>query len=257
MSTNERIRVGRKNGVGLITLSRPEVLNVLDTETLRELGDILGRLEDERELRAVIITGEKHFCAGADIKELKGKSPEEAEDFSRLGHRVFSAIEDMGKPVIAAILGYALGGGCEMALACDIRIAGEGVKLGQPEINLGLIPGFGATYRLARLAGIAKAKELILSGKVLGAEKAEAIGLLNQVVKDEEVMKTSEEMAFLLEQKSPFALKEAKKVMNGNQEAKKALESEIAAFSKCFTTEDHIEGINAFLEKRPPKFKGR
>jgi enoyl-CoA hydratase len=257
MSTNKRTRVGRKNGVGLITLSRPEVLNVLDTETLRELGDILVRLENDREVRAVIITGEKHFCAGADINELKGKSPKKAEDFSRLAHRVFNAIEDMGKAVIAAIHGYALGGGCEMALACDIRIAGEGAKLGQPEINLGIIPGGGATYRLARLAGIAKAKEMILTGKVLGAKEAEAIGLLNQVVKDEEVMKAAEEMASLLAQKSPFALKAAKKVMKGDQKAKKALESEIAAFSKCFSTEDHIEGINAFLEKRAPKFTGR
>lgn len=257
MSTNERARMETNNGVSLITLCRPEVLNVLDTETLRELGGILNRLKDDQEVRAVIITGEKHFCAGADIRELKDKDPAEAEGFSRLGHSVFSAIEEMGKPVIAAICGYALGGGCEMALACDIRISGEGVKIGQPEINLGIIPGFGATYRLARLVGIAMAKEIILTGKVLGAGEAQAMGLLNQVVKDEEVIKTAEELAFLLTKKSPLALKAAKKVMNENQEVKKALESEVAAFSKCFTTEDHVEGIAAFLEKRAPKFKGR
>jgi enoyl-CoA hydratase len=257
MSTGERIRTEKRNGIGIISLNRPETLNILDSVTLKELGNVLGHIGDDEEVRAVIITGEKHFCAGADIREVREKSPEEAETFAKLGHSVFNAIEKMPKPVIAAILGYALGGGCELALACDLRIAGENAKLGQPEINLGIIPGFGATQRLSRLVGIGKAKEMVLTGKVIDAREAGAIGLVNQVVKDEEVMSTSEGLARLLAQKSPIALKLAKKLINENQETGKALESEIASFSECFATEDYIEGINAFLEKRAPKFKGK
>jgi enoyl-CoA hydratase len=163
----------------------------------------------------------------------------------------------MGKPVIAAIRGYALGGGCEMALACDLRIAGESAKLGQPEVNHGLIPGFGGTQRLTRLVGIGRAKEMILTGKVIDAREAETIGLLSKVVRDEDVMQRAREIALLITQKSPLVLKIAKTVINENQDIKRALEIEIASFAECFTTEDHVEGISAFLEKRAPKFKGR
>jgi enoyl-CoA hydratase len=257
MSISERVELEKKDEIGIIRLNRPEALNILDTKTLKKLGDVFGDIENDKKVRVVIITGEKHFCAGADIRELKGKSPEEAETFSRLGHSVFNEIETMGKPVIAAIRGYALGGGCEMALACDLRIAGESAKLGQPEVNHGLIPGFGGTQRLTRLVGIGRAKEMILTGKVIDAREAETIGLLSKVVRDEDVMQRAREIALLITQKSPLVLKIAKTVINENQDIKRALEIEIASFAECFTTEDHVEGISAFLEKRAPKFKGR
>ncbi len=256
MSAGEGIKVEKKNGVGIIRLNRPEALNILDTDMLRKLATIIGCIEDDKEVRAAIITGGKNFCAGADVRELSRKNPEEALSFAWLGQGVFDMIEDLGKPVIAAIMGYALGGGCEMALACDIRIAGESARIGQPEIDLGIIPGFGGTQRLTRLVGIGKAKEMILTGRVLEAREAGAIGLLNQVVKDEEVMKTAEDLALVMVRKSPLILGIAKDAINEGQDIKKALETEAAFFSECFKSEDHIEGINSFLEKRAPRFKG-
>jgi enoyl-CoA hydratase len=163
----------------------------------------------------------------------------------------------MGKPVIAAMTGFALGGGCELALACDIRIAGESAKFGQPEVNLGLIPGFGGTQRLSRLVGIGKAKEMILTGEIINAKEAGSIGLVNRVVKDEELMTKAEEMAMTIAQKGPIAVKMAKKLINENQGIEKGLEKEIALFAQCFATQDRVEGINAFLEKRKPIFKGK
>ena len=257
MSTDGPIRIEKKEGIGTIILNRPRSLNVLDTETLRLLGDALAELEKDEGIRSIIITGNGDFCAGADIRELKGKDRQAAEAFSRLGHEVFNHIENMEKPVIAAVRGHALGGGCELALACDIRIAGEGAKFGQPEINLGLIPGFGGTQRLVRLVGIGKAKELILTGNIIGAREAESIGLVNSVVKDEELMKKAEETARVLSEKSPLVLRMAKKLINENQELQKGLAKEISSFAACFETEDHIEGIKAFLEKRKPVFKGK
>jgi len=162
----------------------------------------------------------------------------------------------MGKPVIAAIAGYALGGGCELALACDIRIAGESAKFGQPEVNLGLIPGFGGTQRLSRLVGVGKAKEMIFTGEIIDAKEAESIGLVNRVEKDEELMAKAEEMATIIAQKAPVAVKMVKKLINENQEIKKGLEKEIAFFVQCFATQDCMEGINAFVEKGKPRFKG-
>lgn len=163
----------------------------------------------------------------------------------------------MEKPVIAAVNGYALGGGCELALACDIRIAGKSAKFGLPELNLGLIPGFGGTQRLSRLVGIGKAKEIILTGKIIDAKEGESIGLVNKVVRDEELMREVEEVSLVLAQRSPITVKIAKGLINKNQEIKRGLEMEIVSFSECFETQDHIEGINAFLEKRKPVFKGR
>jgi enoyl-CoA hydratase len=163
----------------------------------------------------------------------------------------------MGKPVIAAVNGYALGGGCELAMACDIRIASENAKFGQPEINLGLIPGFGGTQRLSRLVGIGRAKELIFTGRIIDAKEAQDIGLVNKVVREEELLDRSKEMALVLAQKSPLILKVAKNLINRNHDIKKALEMEIMDFSECFASEDHMEGIKAFLEKRKPEFKGR
>ncbi len=257
MSTgNEHIKVEKKKEIGIITLNRPEARNALNRKMIQELGDALTELENDLQIRVIIITGNKDFCAGADIKEMHAIKPEEIEAFCRWGHKVFDKLEGMGKPVIAAITGFALGGGCELAIACDIRIAGESAKFGQPEVNLGLIPGFGGTQRLSRLVGIGKAKEMILTGEIINAKAAASIGLVNSVVKDEELMTKAEETAQVIAQKGPIAVKMAKTLINENQEITKGLEKEIEFFARCFTTQDRLEGIKAFLEKRKPRFKG-
>ncbi len=256
MNTGEPLRIEKKDGIVLVTLDSRNGMNVLDTETLELLGNTFLGIENDEEARAVIIRGEKNFCAGADIKKMKDMTPAEATAFSRLGHRVCAQIENMGKAVIAAINGYALGGGCEIALACDVRIASESAKLGQPEINLGIVPGFGGTQRLPRLVGIGMAKELIFTGKIIDAKDAESIGLVNQTVKDGELMKRAEEMATLIAQKSPLGIRAAKKLINESRGLQKGLEHEVMSFAECFAAQDRIEGMNAFLEKRSPKFGG-
>lgn len=258
MGIGEKIRLEKKNEIGIIILDNPEFefLNVLDTQLIKKLGDLLIELENDGQTRAVIMTGSKNFSAGVDIKELEDKDPGQAEVFSRLGQSVCDQIENMKKPVIAAVRGYALGGGCEVALACDIRIASENAKFGQPEVNLGLIAGFGGTQRLTRLIGIGKAKEMILTGKIIDAGEAASIGLVNRVVKDAELMERAEETVYILGQKSPIAIGLAKRLINENQKLTRQLEIETASFSECFATEDHREGISAFLEKRRPRFKG-
>lgn len=253
---NEHIKLEKKKGFGIIMLNRPEVRNALNRKMLHELGDALTELENDPQIRVIIIAGNKDFCTGADIKEMNAIKPEEIESFCRWGHKVFDQLENMGKPVIAAINGFALGGGCELAIACDIRIAGESAKFGQPEVNLGLIPGFGGTQRLSRLVGIGKSKEMILTGEIINAKEAASIGLVNRVVKDEELLAKAEEMAMVIAQKAPIAVKMAKTLITENQKITKGLEKEIEFFARCFTTQDRLEGINAFLEKRKPKFKG-
>lgn len=257
MDTGRTIIVERGNEIGRIILSSPETLNVLDTPALSALQEAMADLEEDQRTKVVIISGVKHFCAGADIREMKDKNQEEAEAFARLGHQICDTIESMEKPVIAAICGYCLGGGCEVALACDIRLASEDAKFGQPEVNFGLIPGFGGTQRLTRLVGIGRAKDLILTGRIFDSREAESMGLVNSVVKNDELLHKADETAAALLQKGPLALGAAKKLINGSREIKRGLEIEIASFSKCFATEDHKEGINAFLGKRPPRFKGK
>ncbi len=256
MSTSELIKVEEKDAVTIVRIDNHAGMNILDAETLELLAKTLRDIENNKEARAVIITGEKNFSAGADIKRMKDMTPAQAETFAKLGHRLCAQIENMGKAVVAAIRGYALGGGCEIALACDIRIAAEGAKLGQPEINLGIIPGFGGTRRLPRLVGVAKAKELILTGKVIEGKEAQAIGLVNAVVKDDELMKRAEEIANLIAQKSPLVIRTVKKLVNQSHNLEKGLEMEIKSFSQYFGTEDQKEGMNAFLEKRKAKFRG-
>jgi len=256
ITANENFKIEQEKEITTIILNKPQVRNILDTGILTGLENYLTDLENDGNTKVIILTGSDNFCAGANIKELMEKHPVEAETFSRLGHKVFNHIENMGKPVIAAVNGYALGGGCELAMACDIRIASENGKFGQPEVDLGLIPGFGGTQRLARLVGIGRAKELIFTGRIIDAKEAQDIGLVNKVVRDEELLERSKEMAFVLAQKSPLILKIAKNLINRNHDIKKALEMEIMDFSECFASEDHMEGIKAFLEKRKPEFRG-
>lgn len=256
MSTGEPVSVEKRRGVVIVTLNTGEGMNVLNRQTLDRISETLVGIESDNESRAVIIRGEKNFSAGADIRMMKDMTPAEAETFSRLGQRVCNQIEDMGKAVIAAISGYALGGGCEVASACDIRIAARNARLGQPEINIGLVPGFGGTQRLPRLVGGAKAKELLLTGRIIDAEEAEAIGLVNQVVNDDELMKRTEELATMISQKSHLVIEFVKKLVNEGLALREGLDHEAGSFSKCFSTEDHLEGMKAFLEKRAPKFRG-
>lgn len=257
MSTRGRISIQKKYETGIILLNRPETMNALQTGTLRELADSLAELEKDDQVRVILLTGGKNFCAGADIREMKGKTPEEAESFAKLGHSVLDQIENCTKPVLAAIAGYALGGGCELALACDMRIADETAKLGQPEVTLGLVPGFAGTQRLTRLVGASRAKEMILTGTVIGANEAEFIGLINRVVPEGKVMEHAEETARIIAQRSPVAVRLAKEMINRSSEIEKGLAMmDVASFGLCFASEDHVEGINAFLEKRKPRFKG-
>ncbi len=255
MSTDNRVATSRKGSSGIILLNRPEVMNALDSAMLGEMESALGKLEKDDGVRVIIITGEKNFCAGADLREMKGMSPQAAGEFAELGHRVFDKIENCAKPVIAAIAGYTLGGGCELALACDIRIAGESARFGQPEVTLGLVPGFGGAQRLARLVGTSRAKELVLTGKIIDSNEAEFIGLINRVVPDSELMAKTEETASLIERASPRAVMLAKKLANRYSAMTPEMSRiDIEAFIECYKSGDHIEGLNAFTEKRKPRF---
>src|SRR5208283_472980 len=207
------VEVEKKKNIGIIILNRPEVMNALNTPMLLELREALSELEKDGKVRAIIVRGGQHFCAGADIRELTDKKPEDARDFSRLGQGICNQISNLGKPVIAAVSGYALGGGCEISLACDIRIAGENARFGQPEAGIGIIPGWGATQRLPGLIGIGKAKEIIMMGKIINADEALAAGLVTCVTKDGELTAKAEEEAGVLAEKSQPAVRKIKSLI--------------------------------------------
>jgi len=234
-------------------------MNALDRPTLEELTDRLEEVAGDSEVRVVVLSGagEKAFVAGADIKYMSGLQIASAEDWGAYGHHAGQLLETMPKPTIAAIQGFALGGGCELALACDLRYAGSKAKLGQPEINLGIIPGWGGTQRLARVCGLGVAKDMILTGRIVDAEEALRIGLVNAV--HDPVLDKAREVAELLASKSPLALAAAKRVLNhalqGDHVAN--LESEADAFGGLFGTDDAKEGMTAFVEKREPRFTGK
>jgi len=252
------IEIEDKGEINILTLNNPPV-NAICSELLEELDETLDSLKD-KDSRAIIITGKgKSFVAGADISEMKDMTPEEAEEFSKEGHRIFTKLETFPKPIIAAINGFALGGGLELALSCDILIASEKAQFGQPEVGLGLIPGFGGTQRLTRTVGPKKAKELIFTAERIQADEAYKIGLVNKVVKTEGLMDKCEEIAKNISKNAPLAVRHAKKAINEGSDIKikEALEIESEEFKECFKTEDHKEGLHAFLEKNEPDFKGK
>jgi len=250
----------RTNGrVAKIIINRPEVLNVLNRETVMVLGEQLKEISKDKKIRCVIITGagDSAFAAGADIKEMLEFEPLQASEYAKRGHDIFHHIEQMPQVVIAAINGFALGGGCELALACDLRYASKTAKLGLPETNLGIIPGYGGTQRLPRLVGMSKAKEMIFTGEMIDATEAYRIGLVNKVYPPQELIKSVETIAEKIASKGYDTLRLAKDSINASAKTdiKTGCNFEIMAFGLNFASEDQYEGMSAFLEKRKPKFK--
>ena len=242
--------------VGIITINRPEALNALNSSVLKELDEILNNV-DLNEIRALIVTGsgEKSFVAGADISEMSSLSKKEGEEFGKYGNDVFRKIETFPIPVIAAINGFALGGGCELAMSCDIRICSENAVFGQPEVGLGITPGFGGTQRLTRIIGVGKAKEMIYTGANVKAEEAKTIGLVNSVYPIEELLEAAKKIAGKISRNAPIAVRASKKAINEGLQVDmdSAIVIEEKLFGDCFETSDQVEGMTAFLEKRKPE----
>jgi len=246
-----------RDNIGIIKINRPQQLNALNIQTIHELNDLIHLWSKDDKIKVIIITGEgKSFVAGADIAEMKDMTKQQAIDFSEMGQKVFSLIESQEKPVIACVNGFALGGGCELAMACDIKVASDKAKFGQPEVNLGVIPGFAGTQRLARMVGTAKAKELILTGEIIDAQTALSIGLVNQVVPHDNLLDQTFKMAQKIASKGPTAVRLAKKVISRGIETDFATGSsfEVEAFGECFASGEAKEGMSAFLEKRKPEW---
>jgi enoyl-CoA hydratase len=248
-------------GIATLTFNRPKVLNAMNMETATELAAAVKVLREDEDVKVVILTGsgDRAFVAGADINEFKGKNPSQTMKFSELGHRALRELEVMDKPSIAAVNGYALGGGLEIAMACDVRFVSEKARFGQPEILLGLIPGWGGTQRLPRLIGIGRAMELIMSGEQIDAQRAYEMGLANRVCAPDQLMEESRKFAQTLMERPPFGLKMAKYAVKYgcDMSLDDALAFEVQCHSQCFSTEDLDEGVSAFLEKRKAKFTGK
>ena len=259
MASYETLLVERRGRVAVITINRPQKMNALNIQTRAEGAAALDELRDDAEVRVVVITGagDKAFVAGADIAEFEGRTAVTQRDVMT-GRSLFTAVDVFPKPVIAMINGYCLGGGCELALSCDLRIASENAKLGQPEINLGIIPGGGGTQRLTRLVGEGKAMELILTGDVIDAQTAYNIGLVNMVVPAADLEAKTMEFANRIAEKSPVALRMAKEAVKtaARSNLDEGLRREIDLFALTFSSADKDEGVRAFLEKRKPDFKG-
>jgi enoyl-CoA hydratase/carnithine racemase len=250
-----------RNAIGYIKINRPEKLNALNHQVMEELFNCFQALQKDEGVRVVILTGsgEKAFVAGADINELALQTPVEGKDFSQFGQQVFNLIENLGKPVIAAINGFALGGGCELAMACTLRVAADTARLGQPEVKLGIIPGYGGSQRLPRLVGKGRALELILAGEPVTAAEAHRLGLVNQVVPAAELPAAAENLAHKIIANAPLAIRFALEAVNHGMEmtAAEGQFLEATLFGLCCTTADMKEGTQAFLQKRPAKFAGK
>ncbi|MFZ3171474.1 MAG: short-chain-enoyl-CoA hydratase [Carboxydocellales bacterium] len=248
-------------GIAIVTINRPKALNALNAETLSELSQAFAALGVDNSIKVIILTGsgDKAFVAGADISYMRDLNAIEGRNFALLGQRVFSEIENLPKPVIAAINGFTLGGGCELAMSCDIRIASEMGQFGQPEVNLGVIPGFAGTQRLPRLIGKGIAKEMLYTGDMIGANDAFRMGLVNKVVPVEQLLDSAKELAQKIASKSTVIIRLCKDAVNKGLEMdlEKAIAHEANLFGLCFATEDQKEGMSAFLEKRPAQFKDK
>ncbi len=257
----ENVELAREEGLALLTVNRPKSLNALNRATIAELSHAVDEVAADRSIRALILTGagEKAFVAGADIAEMANLTSPEALEFSRAGHRLMDKLEALPIPSLAAVNGFALGGGCELALACDLIVASDKARFGQPEVSLGVIPGFGGTGRLTRAVGIQRARELIYTGDVIDAPSALALGLVVAVVPPDQVLSRCREIARRIAQKGPLGVAQAKRVLRAGADlpldAANALE--IQAFAALFGSSDQKEGMKAFIEKRPPNFEGR
>jgi enoyl-CoA hydratase len=257
----ENLIYEKKDGIGWLTFNRPKVLNALNRKTVEELREALTEAKNDEGVRVVILTGagEKAFVAGADIGELSQQTPVNGKEFSLFGQGVFHLLETMGKPSICAINGFALGGGCELALTCSIRIASKTARLGQPEVKLGILPGYGGSQRLARLCGKGVAHELCLTGEMINAEEAQRIGLVNHVYEPAELLPAAEAMAKKIIANGPLAVKFTMEAIERGVEMplEEGLFLEATLFGVACATEDMREGTKAFLEKRPAQFKGK
>ncbi|HMK30303.1 MAG TPA: enoyl-CoA hydratase-related protein [Terriglobales bacterium] len=260
-ATYENLLFEKKGAIAYITINRPKVLNALNMATMEELRSAFSSIKGDPEVRVVILTGagEKAFIAGADINELARNNPVEAKQYTHRGQAVLDLIENLGKPVIACINGFALGGGCEIAMACTMRFANETAKLGQPEVKLGIIPGYGGTQRLPRLVGKGRAMQLVLTGEMITAQEAARIGLVNEVTAAAELIPRAEAVAHKIIANAPLAIEYAMEAVNRGMEMTLAegLFLEATLFAVSCATEDKKEGTSAFLEKRPAQFRGK
>lgn len=250
----------KEDKIAVVTINKPESLNALNSEVLKELNCLIDEVAKDEDIYAVVITGAgKAFVAGADIKEMKDMNTMAAREFGRLGNDVFRKIESLDKPVIAAVNGFALGGGCELSMACDIRIASTKAKFGQPEVGLGITPGFGGTQRLVRLVGPGMAKDLIYTARIIKAEEALRVGLVNAIYEPEELVNKAKELANMIAANAPVAVKLCKEAINRGEQMDidTAIRYESEIFAECFSTEDQKEGMSAFVEKRNKNFKNR
>lgn len=256
----ENILFEIQDGVGILTFNRPKALNALNPRTLQETAAVVESVSKDENIRVLVLTGagEKAFVAGADITEFQKMNPLSARVFAELGQKVFSNLEQLPIPVIACVNGFALGGGCEMAMSCDFIYASDKAKFGQPEINLGIIPGFGGTQRLSRLVGRAKAKELCMTGEMIDAQQARELGLVAKVFPADQLLEETIKVAKSLAGKGRVALRAIKQVIDRGMDVdlKTGCTLEAEAFGVCFASQDAREGVAAFLEKRKPNFKG-
>ena len=259
--TFENLLFEKKGAVAIVTVNRPKVLNALNMATMEELRKVFHQLKQDREVRVVLLTGagEKAFIAGADINELAQQDPVQAKEYTHRGQSVLNLIENLGKPVIACINGFALGGGCEIAMACTMRLASENAKFGQPEVKLGIIPGYGGTQRLPRLVGKGRAQQLVLTGEMITAQEANRIGLVNEVMPAGELLARAEAIAGKIVANAPLACQYAMEAVNRGMEMTldEGLFLEATLFAVSCATEDKKEGTTAFLEKRAANFKGK